>query len=166
MLIYIQSQNLSRAEETWSTTVDPSVALQITATIPGWPDAADRVIKSTPKDRLLEFKLTWRDPQPCWTSPGGHVVQLGDAAHTFLPSAGNGANQAIEDAISLAACLQIAGRENIHWATRVHNTLRYSNQSRGPRPPQHTTNTLANSLKEFRPLVELAYILTFFCLPE
>lgn len=72
----------------------------------------------------------WRDPQPKWTSPAGLVVQLGDAAHTFLPSSGNGGTQALEDAISLAACLHKAGsKDNIPQATRVHNLLRFERVS-------------------------------------
>jgi 2-polyprenyl-6-methoxyphenol hydroxylase-like FAD-dependent oxidoreductase len=71
----------------------------------------------------------WRDPQPTWTSPGGQVIQLGDAAHTFLPSSGNGGTQAIEDAVSLAACLDVAGKDNITQATRVHNLLRFERVS-------------------------------------
>lgn len=103
---------------------DPETVLRTTATIPGWPEIANQIIQATPKDRLLDFRLKWREPQPCWVSAGGRVVQIGDAAHTFLPSSGNGATQGIEDAISLSTCLKIAGRENIPWATRVHNKLR------------------------------------------
>ena len=47
------------------------------------------------------------------------------SAHTFLPCSGNGGTQAIEDAISLATCLQIAGKSNVPWAVNVHNKLRY-----------------------------------------
>ena len=72
----------------------------------------------------------WRDPQPTWTSPGARVVQLGDAGHTFLPSSGNGATQAIEDAVSLAACISMArSNEDIPDATRVHNLLRFERVS-------------------------------------
>ncbi|KAI8626088.1 FAD/NAD(P)-binding domain-containing protein [Xylariaceae sp. FL1651] len=46
-------------------------------------------------------------------SPGGRVVQIGDAAHSFLPASGNSATQAIEDAVSLASCLQIGSKENL-----------------------------------------------------
>ena len=104
--------------------------MKYTATVPDWPEVADRVIKTTPADQLIDWKLMWRDPQPQWTSPSGHVVQLGDAAHTFLPSAGNGANQAIEDAVSLAECIALAGdRQKIPEATRVHNLLRFERVS-------------------------------------
>lgn len=98
--------------------------LQTTATIDGWPDFANLLIKATAKDQIHDFKLMWREPQPCWVSPGGRVVQIGDAAHSFLPSSGNGATQGMEDAVSLAACLRLAGKDNVPWATRVHNKLR------------------------------------------
>ena len=88
------------------------------------PDILKKVISVTPKDKLLDWKIMWRDAQPQWVSPKGRVVQLGDAAHTFVPSSGNGANQAIEDAASLATCLQLAGREDIPLALKVHNLLR------------------------------------------
>ena len=41
-----------------------------------------------------------RDPQQKWTSPAGRVIQLGDAAHAFLPNSSNGGTQAMEDAPS------------------------------------------------------------------
>lgn len=83
----------------------------------------------TPKDKLVDFELVWRDPQPVWTSSSGHIVQIGDAAHTFFPSSGNGANQAMEDALSLAKCLSIGGKDHIAEATKVHNKLRYDHRT-------------------------------------
>ena len=70
----------------------------------------------------------WRNPQPQWTSPEGRVIQLGDSAHTFIPSSASGATQAIEDAISLTTCLYIGGKSNIPQATRIHNKLRSVSQ--------------------------------------
>lgn len=52
-------------------------ALKFTATLPGWPEVADRVIKSTPPGYLVDWRLLWRDPRSKWTSPKGRVVQLG-----------------------------------------------------------------------------------------
>lgn len=111
--------------ESWSNLVDPEIVLKTTATIEGWPEYANRLIQATPKDQIHDFKLMWREPQPCWASSTGRIIQIGDAAHTFLPASGNGATQGMEDAISLATCLQIAGKDNVHWATRVHNKLRF-----------------------------------------
>ncbi|KAJ5808969.1 hypothetical protein N7474_010238 [Penicillium riverlandense] len=117
------------ASESWSNLVDPEIVLQKTANIPGWPEVGNRLIQLTPKERLHDFKLMWREPQPCWVSPGGRVIQIGDAAHSFLPSSGNGATQGMEDAISLATCLRLAQKNDLCWATRVHNKLRFERVS-------------------------------------
>nr|POF01342.1 fad-dependent monooxygenase mdpd [Quercus suber] len=117
------------AAESWNRKVSNNDVLAFTATLPGWPDVADRVIKTTPPNTIIDWKLMWRDPQPTSVSPRGRVVQLGDAAHTFLPSSGNGATQAMEDAVSLAACLALAGRDSIAEATKVHNLLRFERVS-------------------------------------
>ncbi|KAE8555701.1 hypothetical protein EYB25_000399 [Talaromyces marneffei] len=116
--------------ESWSKYIAPQQVIDdTTSKIEGWPEYANRLILMTPKDKLLNFELVWRDPQPIWTSKSGRIVQIGDAAHTFLPSSGNGANQALEDAISLAKCLAIAGKDNIGEATKVHNKLRFERVS-------------------------------------
>lgn len=79
----------------------------------------------TSSSRLVHWKLRWRDLSENWTSPGGRIIQVGDSAHSFLPASGNGATQALEDATSLATCLQLGGRSNAAIATKVHNRLRY-----------------------------------------
>jgi 2-polyprenyl-6-methoxyphenol hydroxylase-like FAD-dependent oxidoreductase len=83
-----------------------------------------KVIRTTPEDGITDWKLMWRDLQPQWTFPEGRVVQLGDSAHTFVPSSGNGATQAIEDAICLATCLQLRGKSNLPLVVKVYNKLR------------------------------------------
>ncbi|PWY71713.1 FAD/NAD(P)-binding domain-containing protein [Aspergillus heteromorphus CBS 117.55] len=119
-------KNDDSAVESWSNKTDPEEVLKLTATIPDWPEVADRLIRLTPKDRLLHFRLMWRDPQPSWVSPAGRIVQIGDAAHTYVPASGNGATQGLEDAISLATCLRIAGQtDQAPWALRIHNKLRF-----------------------------------------
>lgn len=80
-------------------------------------------IRSIPTG-VVDWKLRWRDGTPQWTSDSGRLVRLGDAAHAFLPTAGNGAVQALEDAVSLAECLRIAGKKGVCHATKVHNKLR------------------------------------------
>jgi 2-polyprenyl-6-methoxyphenol hydroxylase-like FAD-dependent oxidoreductase len=72
----------------------------------------------------IDWKLMWRDPQEKWTSPKGRVIQIGDSAQTFLPSSATAGSMAIEDAFSLAACLEIAGEKDIPIATQVHNKLK------------------------------------------
>lgn len=98
-------------------------------TMPGteknpWAPIFRKLVETTPADTIVNFELLWRDPQPSWTSPAARVIQIGDAAHSYLPSSGNGATQAIEDAVSLASCLQIGGKENIPTSVRAHIRFR------------------------------------------
>lgn len=53
------------------------------------------------------------------------MIVIGDAAHSFLPYAGQGGNQAIEDAVVLAICLELAGKRDVPLALRVMEKLRY-----------------------------------------
>lgn len=89
-----------------------------------WDESYLGVIKQTPPKAVTDYKIMWRNPNPKWVSEGGLILQLGDSAHSFLPTSANGATQAMEDGISIAACLKIAGREEIPLATRVHVALR------------------------------------------
>ena len=61
-------------------------------------------------DRVTSALITplyFRDPLPVWGTD--RVVLLGDAAHPALPSSAQGAGQALEDSVTLAACLRRAG---------------------------------------------------------
>lgn len=90
-----------------------------------WARIFKELVKLTPSKTIINFELFWRNPQPSWASPNALVVQIGDAAHSFLPASGNGATQAIEDAISVASCLQLGGRNNIAQAVRAHIRFRF-----------------------------------------
>ena len=57
----------------------------------------------TGKDDLLHFGLYYRHHRKEWSC--GRTVLLGDSCHATLPYVGQGANQAIEDSIYLADCL-------------------------------------------------------------
>ena len=60
-------------------------------------------------DRITSALITpihFRDPLPVWGTD--RVVLVGDAAHPTPPSAAQGAGQALEDAVTLAACLRRA----------------------------------------------------------
>ena len=91
-----------------------------------WSPMMKELIKIIPPKTIVNFELLWRNPQPSWTSPDARVVQIGDAAHTYLPASGNGATQAVEDAVSLATCLQLGGKENIPQSVRAHVRLRFT----------------------------------------
>ncbi|KAI0445277.1 FAD/NAD(P)-binding domain-containing protein [Xylaria telfairii] len=110
------------AKESWTATVSTDFVMEKFSGLD--PDLLE-ILREIPDNSVVDWTLRWRDPQPKWTSDGGRVIQLGDSAHSFLPTSGNGATQAGEDALSLATCLRIAGKGNERVATRVHNKLRF-----------------------------------------
>ncbi|KAH7155948.1 FAD binding domain-containing protein [Dactylonectria macrodidyma] len=99
--------------------------------IKDWPitPKLEKVFRKTPKDRLIDFKLLWRDALKTWVSPHGRMMLIGDAAHAILPTSGQGAGQAIEDAATLAVCLELGGKGNIQQALRATQALRYDRAS-------------------------------------
>ncbi|KAJ6188996.1 hypothetical protein N7519_003904 [Penicillium mononematosum] len=113
-------------KEDWAQATSTDKALKA---VEGWEPFMTELINATPNRTVLEWKLRWRNPQPQWASPGGRIVQIGDAAHPFLPTSASGGTMAMEDAYSLAACLQIAGKDNVPVATKVHNHLRFERVS-------------------------------------
>ncbi|KAJ4354276.1 uncharacterized protein N0V89_006010 [Didymosphaeria variabile] len=112
--------------EDWQKYVPVERALNI---VKGWSPGLVKLIEKSPDRQMLEWKLMWRDPQPQSVSPRGRIVQIGDAAHPFLPTSANGASMAMEDGYTLAACLQLGGSGNIPQATKVFNHLRFERVS-------------------------------------
>ncbi|KAI1270553.1 FAD/NAD(P)-binding domain-containing protein [Xylariaceae sp. FL1019] len=113
-------------KEDWNSTVSSDELINRYSSYD--PDLLE-IFRLVPDNSVTDWTLRWRDPQPNWTSAGGRVVQLGDSAHAFLPTSGNGATQACEDALSLATCLRIAGKGKESIATKVHNKLRFERVS-------------------------------------
>lgn len=88
------------------------------------------LLTSTPVDAILRNDIVDFAPLPSWTR--GRVTLLGDAAHAMTPNLGQGACQAIEDAIVLAATLREHGI--------VEGLPRYEAQRR-PRTTQLTIDS-------------------------
>ena len=66
-------------------------------------DPVPAVIEAIDDTAILRSDIYDRPPLHHWSK--GRVTLLGDAAHPMTPSLGQGACQAIEDAVVLAACL-------------------------------------------------------------
>ena len=117
-------QDYDGAKESWSHLKDPAELIPyLERASDEWDPAVLDFVRSSPTG-VVDWKLRWRDGTPQWTSDSGRLIRLGDAAHAFLPTAGNGAVQGLEDAVSLAECLRIGGRNGLTQATKVHNKLR------------------------------------------
>ena len=68
-----------------------------------WHEPIASIIDATPADRILRTDICDRAAIERWHQ--GRVALLGDAAHPMTPNLGQGAGQAIEDAVVLAECL-------------------------------------------------------------
>jgi 2-polyprenyl-6-methoxyphenol hydroxylase-like FAD-dependent oxidoreductase len=73
----------------------------------GWHPPIRDVLLGTPRDSILRTDIHDRPPAARWGE--GRVTLLGDAAHPMTPNLGQGACQAIEDAVVLAHALWSAG---------------------------------------------------------
>lgn len=69
----------------------------------GWHTPIPDLIQATDEAAILRNDIIDREPLPRWTD--GRVTLVGDAAHPMTPNLGQGACQAIEDALALADCL-------------------------------------------------------------
>ena len=73
----------------------------------GWDPAVRRLVDATPPGAVLHHDLLELPALPSYAA--GRVALLGDAAHAMTPNLGQGACQALEDAVVLAACVRDAG---------------------------------------------------------
>lgn len=70
----------------------------------GWYEPARRAVEATQETKILRTDIYDREPAKLWGA--GRVTLLGDAAHPMTPHLGQGACQAIEDAVTLADVLR------------------------------------------------------------
>lgn len=86
----------------------------------GWAEPVGAIIAATPAADIVERPICDRPPLDRWSK--GRVTLLGDAAHPVVPSLGQGANTAFEDAYELAECLAVA--PNIEAALNAYENSR------------------------------------------
>jgi 2-polyprenyl-6-methoxyphenol hydroxylase-like FAD-dependent oxidoreductase len=116
--------------ESWSAPGDPAA---LAAEFAHWNPEARRLLEQV--DVAFKWGLYDRDPLTRWTN--SRLALLGDAAHhPMLPHMGQGANQAIEDAMALATLLRSLPppmcRKPWFYTKRYGATaLHESNNSRG-----------------------------------
>lgn len=84
--------------------VAPEPAAMLTRARELLDDPFRRLTSSVDADDLRVDDLVDRSPLPHWGT--GRVTLLGDAAHPLLPQTGQGAAQALEDAVALGRVLQ------------------------------------------------------------
>jgi salicylate hydroxylase len=112
---FVSTEEQSR--ESWSAAGDP---VALAREFAGWDPMVEAILAQA--KHTFRWGLYDREPLPKWTS--GRLTLLGDAAHPMLPHAGQGANQAIEDGVALAAILSRADRASAPRALAIYETLR------------------------------------------
>jgi 2-polyprenyl-6-methoxyphenol hydroxylase-like FAD-dependent oxidoreductase len=85
-----------------------------------WFDPIPALIESTDPDAIQPTFTYDRPPRRTWGR--GRVTLLGDAAHPMKPNIGQGAAQALEDAVVLGSC--IAERADAEEALRAYERRR------------------------------------------
>jgi len=106
---------------TWRTEswVAPGRVADLAAAYRGWHPQVQALIGAA--DAVTRWGLHDRATIDRWSS--ARITLVGDAAHPMLPFLAQGANQAIEDAVALVACLRSAG-PSVAQALRRYQELR------------------------------------------
>jgi salicylate hydroxylase len=92
----------------------------LSAEFGGWDERVQQLIRSASSTK--RWALYDRDPLERWSA--GRITLLGDAAHAMQPFFAQGAAQAIEDALVLAACLRGADRTSAPRALQRYERIR------------------------------------------
>ncbi|WP_446226147.1 FAD-dependent monooxygenase [Nocardia sp. IBHARD005] len=82
---------------------DPDVLRMLTERHRGWAAPVADILAATPASGIIRGEAFDRKPDRRWGA--GRVTLLGDAAHPMTFNIGQGACQAVEDAVELAECL-------------------------------------------------------------
>jgi 2-polyprenyl-6-methoxyphenol hydroxylase-like FAD-dependent oxidoreductase len=115
-----------------------------------WHDPIPTVIEATAEKDILRNDVYESKPLHHWSR--GRVVLLGDAAHTMTPNLGQGACQAIEDAVVLADSLKaekeiVAGLKH-YEARRVHRANNIASLAHVLGPAIQINNPLLSNARD------------------
>lgn len=121
-----ENQDEADVEESWSA---PGYVEDAVKSVQDWAPIVHAIIRATPEESLVDWKLVFRDPLPTWISPKRRITLMGDAAHPFLPTSIQGASQSMEDAVTAAICLELSAKKEGGWnvpeAIGAYEKIRY-----------------------------------------
>ena len=111
-----------------------------------WPALVNTVISQTPINRINKIYVHDHNPIKAWHK--NNVIAIGDAAHAPLPTSGQGACQALEDAWHLANCLTDSRANIAHSFSRFFQ-LRSKKTENITTAGRGLASSLFNSNSEF-----------------
>jgi 2-polyprenyl-6-methoxyphenol hydroxylase-like FAD-dependent oxidoreductase len=91
----------------------------------GWHEPVEALVRATDEGAIAGTGIYHRTPARRWGR--GRVTLLGDAAHPMTPDVGQGAGQALEDAVVLARSLE--GAIDLEAALRAYERRRLARTS-------------------------------------
>jgi 2-polyprenyl-6-methoxyphenol hydroxylase-like FAD-dependent oxidoreductase len=86
----------------------------------GWHEPIAAVVEAADESAILRNDVYYLEPLPRWSD--GRIVLVGDAAHATTPGVGQGAAQAIEDAVVLAD--RLAGSDDLSAVLAEYEAIR------------------------------------------
>jgi 2-polyprenyl-6-methoxyphenol hydroxylase-like FAD-dependent oxidoreductase len=111
----------------------------------GWHPSVPAVLEATPSEAILYHDVSDLETLSSWSD--GRVTLLGDAAHAMTPDMGQGACQALEDAVVLADALangaDVRAGLAAYQQTRLPHTKRVQSQARNMGRVGQMNNPLA-----------------------
>jgi len=107
-----------------------------------WPNPIPEIIRNTPRDAINKIYVHDHNPVEAWHRD--NVLMIGDAAHAPLPTSGQGACQALEDAWHLANLLE-QGHANIAETFSDFVKLRHSKTTGIIMGGRHLASSLFNT---------------------
>lgn len=107
----------------------PDERAELARRFAGWPDPIPRLIAAAEPETVIRTDLRCLDtPLPAYHA--GRIALIGDAAHAMTPHLGQGACQAIEDAVVLAHVAATSGDLAEYTAARLPRTTAIARRSR------------------------------------
>ncbi|MBU2983731.1 FAD-dependent monooxygenase [Saccharophagus degradans] len=111
-----------------------------------WPDIITKIINGTPQSRINKIYVHDHDPINLWHK--NNLVLLGDSAHSPLPTSGQGACQALEDAWHLTNCIK-EYPNNLNKAFNLFTELRKSKTAGITFSGRQLASSIFNTDEEF-----------------
>ena len=115
-----------------------------------WEEDIPALIAATEPGAILRNDMYDRPPSRSWSR--GRVTLLGDAAHPMTPNQGQGACQALEDAVALGDCLvgatHLTKAFEMYESRRIHRANRAVAMSRQASRGVHIENPVLCAIRD------------------